>query len=234
MTTSFVDRALAPGARHELKHRLDAAEADALARRLRRVLPYDAHGGEHGYRVTSLYFDTPYDEALLEKLNGASRREKFRLRYYGTDTSRVRLERKSKVAGLGFKLRAELTREQAERLVAGDADVLLGVEGEAASELRLRMRTRLLRPRTVVAYDRLAFSYAPGNVRVTIDTRLRAGMGAGDFWRPDALMLPVDPGLATLEVKWDRFLPDVVVAAVQLSGRRHTSHSKYAACRRHE
>lgn len=203
MTTSFVDRALTPGARHELKHRLDAAEADALARRLRRVLPYDAHGGEHGYRVTSLYFDTPYDEALLEKLNGASRREKFRLRYYGTDTSRVRLERKSKVAGLGLKL-------------------------------RLRMRTRLLRPRTVVAYDRLAFSYAPGNVRVTIDTRLRAGMGAGDFWRPDALMLPVDPGLATLEVKWDRFLPDVVAAAVQLSGRRHTSHSKYAACRRHE
>ena len=29
MTTSFVDRALAPGARHELKHRLDPAAAAA-------------------------------------------------------------------------------------------------------------------------------------------------------------------------------------------------------------
>lgn len=137
-------------ARHELKHRLTQAEADALARRLRRVLPPDAHGGEGGYRVTSLYFDTPYDEALLEKIDGVSRRDKFRLRYYGTDA------------------------------------------------------------------------------------RLRAGLSAGDFLRPDALMLPVDPGFATLEVKWDRFLPDVVAAAVQLSGRRHASHSKYAACRRHE
>ena len=234
MTTRLGGRASVPGARHELKHRLDAAEAEALARRLRRVLPLDAHGGEHGYRVTSLYFDTPYDETFLEKVNGLSRREKFRLRYYGTDVSRVRLERKSKAAGLGFKSRSELTREQAERLVAGDADVLLAVGGEAAAELYLRMCTRLLRPRTVVSYDRLAFSYAPGNVRVTIDTRLRAGMSVGDFLRPDALMLPVDPGLAILEVKWDRFLPDVVAAAVQLSGRRHVSHSKYAACRRHE
>ena len=175
MTTRLGGRASVPGARHELKHRLDAAEAEALARRLRRVLPLDAHGGEHGYRVTSLYFDTPYDETLLEKVNGLNRREKFRLRYYGTDVSRMRLERKSKAAGLGFKSRSELTREQAERLVAGDADVLLAVGGEAAAELYLRMRTRLLRPRTVVSYDRLAFSYAPGNVRVTIDTRLRAG-----------------------------------------------------------
>lgn len=221
-------------ARHELKHRLTQAEADALARRLRRVLPLDAHGGEGGYRVTSLYFDTPYDEALLEKIDGVSRRDKFRLRYYGTDARRVRLERKSKAAGLGTKARAELTRAQVERLLAGDADVLLETGAEVARELRARMRTQLLRPRTVVAYERTAFTYAPGNVRVTIDARLRAGLSAGDFLRPDALMLPVDPGFATLEVKWDRFLPDVVAAAVQLSGRRHASHSKYAACRRHE
>lgn len=75
--------------RHELKHRLTQAEADALARRLRLVLPRDPNSGERGYRVTSLYFDDPYDRALTEKLEGIGRREKLRLRRYGDDFERI-------------------------------------------------------------------------------------------------------------------------------------------------
>ena len=49
-----------------------------------KLFPHDPHAGADGtYRVTSLYFDTPYDSALREKLDGVNRREKFRLRYYG-------------------------------------------------------------------------------------------------------------------------------------------------------
>ena len=70
--------------RHELKHQISPQEDLVLAGRLRRLFPHDAHAGADGsYRVTSLYFDTPYDAALREKLDGVDRREKFRLRYYG-------------------------------------------------------------------------------------------------------------------------------------------------------
>ena len=56
-----------------------------LASRLGKLFPRDGHAGPDGsYRVTSLYFDTPYDTALREKLDGVDRREKFRLRYYGS------------------------------------------------------------------------------------------------------------------------------------------------------
>lgn len=217
--------------RHELKHRLTQAEADALARRLRLVLPRDPNSGERGYRVTSLYFDDPYDRALTEKLEGIGRREKLRLRRYGDDFERIRLERKSKVADLGTKERVELTREQARAVIAGDPDVLLGSERPFARELALTMRVRRLRPSVVVAYDRTAFACAPGNVRVTLDARLRASRDERSFLAVDPLMVPVDPGFVTLEVKWDRFLPDFVAASLQLAGRRHGAHSKYAACR---
>ena len=70
--------------RHELKHQISPQEDLVLAGRLRKLFRRDAHAGADGtYRITSLYFDTPYDAALREKLDGVDRREKFRLRYYG-------------------------------------------------------------------------------------------------------------------------------------------------------
>ena len=70
--------------RHEVKHQISPQEDLVLASRLGKLFPRDGHAGPDGsYRVTSLYFDTPYDTALREKLDGVDRREKFRLRYYG-------------------------------------------------------------------------------------------------------------------------------------------------------
>lgn len=90
-----------PKLRHEWKHQINLREDLVLSARLRRLFPHDPHAGSDGsYRVTSLYFDTPYDTALREKLDGVNRREKFRLRYYGTDTSFLRLEKKYKMNGL--------------------------------------------------------------------------------------------------------------------------------------
>ena len=84
--------------RHEDKHQIHPREDLVLAKRLRLLLPHDPYAGADGsYRVTSLYFDTPYDKALREKRDGVDRREKFRLRYYGTDTGFLRLEKKCKV-----------------------------------------------------------------------------------------------------------------------------------------
>ncbi|MBQ3091567.1 MAG: VTC domain-containing protein, partial [Clostridia bacterium] len=58
---------------------------------------------------SSLYFDDLLDTALREKQSDISRREKFRIRYYDGDTSRLRLEKKIKQGGMGCKLSAPLT-----------------------------------------------------------------------------------------------------------------------------
>ena len=54
--------------RHELKHRINLREDLVLSQRLKKLFPHDKNAGPDGtYRVTSLYFDTPYDSALREK-----------------------------------------------------------------------------------------------------------------------------------------------------------------------
>ena len=223
----------APSLRHEWKHQINPQEDLVLSQRLGRLFPRDGNAGPDGaYRVTSLYFDTPYDSALREKLDGVNRREKFRLRYYGTDLSFLRLEKKYKVNGLCGKRSARLTQEQAERLLDGDARFLLDSGDALLLELYSKIQGQGLRPKTIVRYDREAFLYAPGNVRITLDRDIRTGLGSVDFLNPGVFcMRAAGPG-TVLEVKYDAFLPEIVRMAVQVPGRRAAACSKYALCRR--
>ena len=46
------------------------------------------------------------------------------------------------------------------------------------------------------------------------------------------IRMPVMDGITVLEVKYDRFLPEIAAMAVQVPGRRASACSKYALCRR--
>ena len=222
-----------PRLRHEYKHQISPPEDLVLSGRLRRLFAHDPHAGPDGsYQVTSLYFDTPYDAALRENLDGVDRREKFRLRYYGADPAWLRLEKKFKVNGLCGKRSARLSRAETERLLAGEPDFLLEREEPVLRELYSKLRGNALAPRTVVYYDREAFLYAPGNVRITLDRDIRTGLSPLDFLCPERFVLKPLAGLTVLEVKYDAFLPELVRMAVQVPGRRAGACSKYALCRR--
>ena len=231
--TTMTGTTKAPKLRHESKHQISPQEDLVLSGRLRRLFAHDAHAGPDGsYRITSLYFDTPYDGALREKLDGVDRREKFRLRYYGEESAWVKLEKKYKINGLCGKRSARLSREEAERLLAGEEGFLFRRGEPLLTELYSKLRGNGLAPRTVVCYDREAFTYAPGNVRVTLDRNIRTGLSPLDFFRPERFALRPLGGLTVLEVKYDAFLPDLVRIAVQVPGRRGGACSKYALCRR--
>ena len=145
----------------------------------------------------------------------------------------MRLEKKSKKNALCQKLSARLSEEEVRLLLAGQIDFLLHSGQPLLVELYSKMRAGL-RPRTVVCYDRQAFVYRPGNVRITLDRDLRRGPGPAAFLDPEALACTVAPGGTILEVKYDAFLPDLVRMAVQVPGRRAGAWSKYAACRKWE
>ncbi len=72
-------------------------------KRARAVAKPDAFAPTGRYEIRSLYLDTPEDKALREKLDGVNRREKFRIRYYNRDASRIFLEKKSRCNGLGSR-----------------------------------------------------------------------------------------------------------------------------------
>jgi len=220
--------------RHELKHSITQGEDRILSSRLRKLFSHDANAGYDGsYRISSLYFDTPTDKALRQKIDGVNCREKFRLRYYGEDLSFIRLEKKYKINGLCGKRSTRITQEQVEMLLAGETAFLL--EGdELMQELYSKMKGQRLAPKTIVTYDREAFLFAPGNVRITLDRNVRTGLASLDFPNPGLYHVPVSDGLTVLEVKYDEFLPEIVKMAVQIPNTQASAYSKYAVCRKYD
>ncbi len=221
----------APQYRHEWKHELSCSDLLSIRARLRAVMEPDPHAVDGRYFIRSLYFDNPDDRALREKLDGVNRREKFRIRYYNSDTSLIHLEKKSKVNGLGTKSSAPLTAEEAQRIVEGDVDWMADSPHPLIRELFRKMRCQGLRPKTIVDYTREPFIYRPGNVRVTFDYDIRTGLHSTDFLDPDCVTIPAGDAPILMEVKWDAFLPAIIRDLVQTPGRHAAAFSKYAQCR---
>ncbi|MBR5533226.1 MAG: polyphosphate polymerase domain-containing protein [Ruminiclostridium sp.] len=205
-----------------------------LRARLRAVMTPDPHAVGGSYHIRSLYFDTPADTALREKLDGVNVREKFRIRCYNKDPSLIHLEKKWKANGLGTKEKVRLTPGQVRSILTGDCRWMGESREPLIRELYAKMTIQGLKPKTIVDYIREPFIFGPGNVRVTLDYGLRTGLRCTEFLDPDCLTIPASDNTAILEVKWDQFLPDVIRDVVQLPGRRTAAFSKYAACRMYD
>ncbi|MDO5133934.1 MAG: polyphosphate polymerase domain-containing protein [Eubacteriales bacterium] len=217
--------------RHEWKHEINFADRLVLLTRLSAVMKPDSHAIDGKYQIRSLYFDTPDDKALREKIDGINFREKFRIRYYNGDLSFIVLEKKSKINGLCAKESCRLSRKEAQAIVDGDIHFLLSSGQPLCAELYSKMNSQRLRPKTIVDYTRDPFVFGPGNVRVTMDYNIRTGESRTDFLNPETLTLPAGESPIILEVKWDDFLPDIIKDAVTIPGRRVSAFSKYERCR---
>ena len=217
--------------RHEWKHEINYCDMLVLRQRLRAVMQPDPHAVDGKYFIRSLYFDNWEDKALREKLDGVNCREKFRIRYYNHDPSLIHLEKKSKRGGLGAKEMTTLTAQEAQAIVDGDWAWMQAAERPLVRELYGKMRAEGLAPKTIVDYTREPFTFAPGNVRVTLDYDIRTGLRGTDFLNPNCPTIPAGDAPILLEVKWDEFLPEIIRDIVQLQGRHTSAFSKYAICR---
>ncbi|AGL00518.1 polyphosphate polymerase domain-containing protein [Desulfoscipio gibsoniae] len=219
--------------RHEKKHYINISDYYSIKNRLKYIASTDKFAGNDGtYKIRSLYFDTPGNKALVEKLESFNNREKFRIRLYNNDPSYIKLEKKSKTNGLCLKRSAPLTREQCEQLISGDIAWLVDSKHELLVELYAKMKHQLLKPKTVVDYKREAYIYEPGNIRITIDSDIRSGLFSKDLLNPTLPTIGIIyGGYIVLEVKFDEFLPQIIQDIIQTNQRRSTAISKYAACR---
>ena len=217
--------------RHEWKHIINYGDMVILRQKLNAVMKTDENAVDGRYFIRSLYFDTPSDTALKEKIDGISRREKFRIRYYNFDNSVIHLEKKSKISGLCSKQSTDLTEEQVKKIINGDIGWMKNDENALIRELYQKMTVQQLKPKTIVDYWREAFVYEAGNVRVTLDYEIKTGLGSKEFFSKDCPTVSVPDNPIVLEVKWDEFLPAVIRNAIQIGNRRSSAFSKYAICR---
>jgi hypothetical protein len=218
--------------RHEYKHYINYFDYLILRSKLKAVMQPDLNTNEDGeYQIRSLYFDNYRDVALQDKISGINRREKFRIRCYNKDFSFINLEKKSKINGLCLKIKATITKHQAAAILAHDTDWMAKSEEPLVVEFYSKMKSGQLRPKTIVDYNREAFVYRPGNVRITIDRDIRTGLFSTDLFNPDLPTVATGDQQILLEVKYDQFIPEVIANIIQLDGRRQTAFSKYAASR---
>lgn len=218
--------------RTEKKYLLNPAEFAHLSRVLGSCLAEDVHNQDGGYGVRSLYFDTPDDTDYWDKVDGYEMRRKLRLRIYSPAASFAKLEIKEKQGDLQRKRSLLLTRDEAIRVSRGDYSPLLWKNTEFSLELYSRMTEKLYRPKCIVEYDRKAFFIAENDIRITLDSALRASFSDLELFHPEPMLVPVGAlGATVLEVKYNRFLLSYVKDIASLSSRTQTSVSKYCQAR---
>jgi hypothetical protein len=190
--------------RHEIKYLITPYMKQILTRRVSAVLNKDVNSNGI-YQVTSVYFDDQYNTAYHDKQGGVFAREKFRVRYYNQDQTNLKLECKIK--------RGDLSRKEAAILLPCHFRDMLdknySFTGDLTDPVWLKFnklqKTRLMRPVAVVNFEREAYTYQAGNVRITFDSCLSVSNRL-EQWSAGCTLMPE----IILEVKFDGFLPSVV------------------------
>ncbi len=218
--------------RHELKYFINLHEYTHLKRRLDAVLEKDRHAAVNdGYHVRSLYFDDIYNSALYEKKSGIFERKKYRIRIYNLADTVIRLEKKSKYDKYISKKTADLTKDWFYAILQGDCQFLLNAGCSLFREFYIEIRNNLLKPAVIVDYEREAYTLGAGNVRITFDKDLRAGINSFDIFDDTIATKAIfDKPVMILEIKYGAFLPTYVHNLLQICSHNISAASKYALC----
>ena len=225
--------------RHELKFFISPLQYQVRSRTLKATLNPDPNGDENNqYHIRSLYFDTAYDSALYDKINGTANRDKYRIRIYNFSDQMIRLECKSKFRDLISKRSVRITRDLAEQLISADPTGLESTASGLVSDTFREMRTNLLHPVVIVDYLREAYLHPAEEVRITFDMQLRSGLNSVDMFNPYLPTVPpFDHDEIILEVKYNQVLPPYIASLLTYAlrdGACRSAISKYVYCRRFE
>lgn len=221
--------------RHEYKYVCNAMENAILKTRAQGILKRDEHAGSDGaYRIRSLYFDDLDDRCYYENESGIGERDKYRIRIYNGDISRITLEKKSKERGMTLKKSAGISKEQCRQLMNGQVPSIAEDMAENLKLLLSEMYLKNMRPKVIVEYVRYPFIEKNGNVRITFDEAVSSSNELDRFLEQDLVFRPImEQGRGILEVKWNAYLPDYIKNSMQLDTLLWSSFSKYYLCRRY-
>lgn len=218
--------------RHEMKYIINYRDHALIRSRLRNVLSSDANVEADGsYTVRSLYFDDYNNRAYEDKYAGVLKRAKHRIRIYNYSDKRISFERKNKIGQYNNKQAAPMTKEQVDAVVRGDYSVLLNSSSDLLKVFYHECVTNLMRPRVVVDYEREPYVMAAGDVRITFDKNIRAGVDGFDIFDSKMPVIEtLEPGLLVMEVKFTEFLPNIVREILSANAANYTTVSKYVLC----
>lgn len=214
--------------RHELKFQVSDIELEIIRYRLLPLMQADYHHSKGTYRVRSLYFDDLRNSCMQENEDGIDNRKKYRIRTYSGSDNIIKLEKKIKYRGMTKKESAEISQEDCLEYMHGRAVPINRNQASLEKEIFAEIKTRGMKPVSIVEYERTAFIEPRGNVRVTFDRNISGSEQIMGFLDETINLVPLLPkGQHILEVKYDELLPEYIVKMLEVGTLQRTSFSKY-------
>lgn len=215
-----------------MKYIINYRDHALIRSRLKSVISSDAHTDADGtYTVRSLYFDDFYNRAYDDKYAGVLKRAKHRIRIYNQSDTRINFEKKNKIGQYNHKQTALMTKEQVYGVLQGNYEVLLQSSSDLLKMFYHECVSNVMRPRVVVDYEREPYIMEAGDVRITFDKNIRAGVDGFDIFDAGMPMIEtLEPGLLVMEVKFTEFLPNIVRRILPTQAANYTEVSKFILC----
>lgn len=187
------------------------------------------------YNVRSLYFDDYRNSALIEKEGGYLKRKKYRIRIYDHSDAFIKFERKTRINKYILKESVRLKRDEADRITAGEIDSLADSKRKLLRDFYMECHCNLMQPAVIVEYNREAYTYPIGNVRITFDTSLRTSLGPPSLFDCNACTMNVIGEWGTiLEIKYNDVFPQFIRGLFPETIRPQIAAGKFVACRTQE
>ena len=213
--------------RSEQKFVVDENTLQVMKRKLMPIMDIDAHQHGDSYRIRSMYFDTYERRSYRENDAGVEERKKYRIRVYDNPKEFIRLEIKNKLKDKNLKEDCVLTLEQYNQILDGTLR-FDSCFPKPLSLFYLDMKTKLLRPSVIVEYERTAFVYEVGNIRVTFDRNISYSYDFDDFLEENILLTPLLPANQhVFEVKFDGLLPEFIAQTIETNDLQRIMFSKF-------
>ena len=194
--------------RYEKKYIISKETLDKILPVLLEYMNLDEYCiGEKEYRIYSIYYDTVNHDIIRANSQGATYKEKMRLRSYYAKTDpedKVFMELKKKSEGVGNKRRIKIKLKEIDPFVK---DGILPetndyLSAQVAKELAYFLKMNRVEPALYVQYDRLAlFGKEDKDFRITFDTNVRTRRENFVFGESDKDELLIENGTYIMEIK---------------------------------
>lgn len=211
--------------RYEMKFLMDEGQTEAVCSVLKDRMAHDRFAFSD---IRNIYYDTP-DFLLARRSNEHPfYKEKLRVRSYGAPDKDVFVELKKKYDGVVYKRRLSMPYDDASGWLSGDKS--LEPATQIGSEIGFMMeRYPGIAPAMMLDYRRESFCMPDGDLRVTIDTDIRA-----DLWNFDLRSVPsgksvLPDGHTLMEIKTMGGIPLWLTEAMSSEKVYRSSFSKYGS-----
>lgn len=188
--------------KYEKKETVNIKEIEVLERRL--SLFMDIEKKEY---IRDLYFDSPNNEDLIEKINGDVVTEKFRIRYKNLDSTDIHLEKRMKKNGKYKKISSVITEEDVENILNGDIEYLAFSDKKILRDFYLKMMCGKIEAKAIIEFERQSFVYKRTDTTVNIDSFRKVSLNEEDIMDKEMKSVAINEDTAVIEVRNNGEIP---------------------------